>query len=243
MKLVQLNMWSGRLERQVANFFKEQQPDIACLQETISIKGNGAIFIGFEDLQKCWQKPTYGFHAPMFSFKFMNRTARFGNGIISTMPFAGQDSIYVNLEHVEDFDFEEHDYNVRNFQHVSISLESKILHVLNHHGFHIPEHKNGDRETLRQMQELADYIDGLNGPVILAGDFNLAPHSQSLEQINARLINLSVKHKLETTRNQLTYKKEVCDYIFINPEIKVNDFTASDVLLSDHRALILDFDI
>jgi len=241
MKLIQLNIWGGRLERQVAGFLEKEQPDIACLQEAISIKGNGAIFVGLETLAELWKKPTHVFHTPMFSFKFMNRIARFGNAIVSTWPFAYKESVYVNLEHKENFDFDEHDYNVRNFQHVKFDIDGKALHVLNHHGHHIPSHKDGDESTMRQMKELVQYIKKLEGAVILTGDFNLAPHSKSLEQLNKMLSNLSVKANLDTTRNQLTYKKEVCDYIFVNDQVKVKSFEASDELVSDHKALILEF--
>jgi len=91
------------------------------------------------------------------------------------------------------------------------------------------------------MKELVQYIKKLEGAVILTGDFNLAPHSKSLEQLNKMLSNLSVKANLDTTRNQLTYKKEVCDYIFVNDQVKVKSFEASDELVSDHKALILEF--
>ncbi len=243
MKLIQLNIWAGRLEKQIAGFLEEQQPDIACLQEAISIKGNGAIFVGFEALQQCWRKPTHAFHTPMFSFKFMNRIASFGNGIISTLPFTDQEALYTNLEPKEAFDFDMPDYNVRNLQHVRLDIDGKKLHILNHHGHHIPEHKNGDESTMRQMRQIRDYINKLDGSIILTGDFNLSPHSKSLQLINRKLDNLSVKYKLETTRNELTHKKEVCDYIFVNDQVKVKNFVASDALISDHKALILEFDI
>jgi endonuclease/exonuclease/phosphatase family metal-dependent hydrolase len=243
MKLVQLNIWGGRLEKQVANFLEEQQPDIACLQEAISIQGNGAIFVGFETLQQSWHKPIYSFHTPMFSFKFMNRIASFGNGIISTRPFIKKEALYTNLEPREDFDFEMHDYNVRNLQHVQFDIHGKKLHILNHHGHHIPAHKNGNESTMRQMKQIRNYINKLDGSIILTGDFNLSPQSKSLELINEKLDNLSVKYQLDTTRNELTYKKEVCDYIFVNDQVKVKDFVASDALVSDHKALILEFDI
>lgn len=243
MKLIQANIWGGRMERQLQGFFKDQQPDIACLQEAISIPGNGAIFISAEWLQECWPKPTHLFHSPMFSFKFMERTAHFGNAIISTLPYLKAKTVYTNKEHLLDFDFELHDYNIRNVQHVVIEVHGKKFNILNHHGHHIPAHKDGDEVTLRQMKQIGQYVDGLEGPVILTGDFNLAPKSESLEQINKRLRNLSVEYGLETTRNQLTYKKEICDYIFVNDQVNVKSFEASDELMSDHQALILEFDV
>jgi endonuclease/exonuclease/phosphatase (EEP) superfamily protein YafD len=83
----------------------------------------------------------------------------------------------------------------------------------------------------------------LSGPVILTGDFNLVPGSKSLEPLNKMLRNLSIEFRLSTTRNQLTHKNEVCDYIFVNDKVQVKQFEASDALISDHKALILDFEI
>jgi len=242
-KLVQANIYGGRLENPLMFFFSDQQPDIACFQEAISINGNGAIFKSIEGLQACWQKPTYLFHSAMFSFKFMTKEAHFGNAIISTLPFEKQETIFTNKAHKSGFDFDIDDYNVRNLQHVQVSLNGQSLHVLNHHGHHIPEHKNGDAGTLRQMKQITEYIKRLSGPIILTGDFNLTPDSKSLEQINNHLENLSIKYELRTTRTQLTRKIEVCDYIFVSKEIEVKSFTASNELVSDHKALVLEFDI
>ena len=35
----------------------------------------------------------------------------------------------------------------------------------------------------------------------------------------------------------------ICDYVFVNNKIKVNDFRVVDSDISDHLPIILDFDI
>ena len=243
MKLVQLNVWGGRLQSQIANFLAEQQPDVLCLQEAISFnKDDAAVFITIENIQKANQLQ-YAVIAPVFSFNLMNGEARFGNCILSRFPVQKSEIVFTHLEHQENFDFNEHDSNMRNFIHAVIKDESRAFNILTHHGYHIPDHKNGDKETLRQMKQIGQYIDQLGGPVILAGDFNLSPYSRSLGQLNTRLTNLSIKHHLKTTRTSLTHKTEVCDYIFVNKEIKVKKFYAANEVVSDHKALVLDFDI
>lgn len=242
MRLVQLNAWGGRLEHQVADLLAEQAATFVCLQEIISTKGNGALAIPLEKLQvKLGYANAY--MSPAFSFNLMNKKASFGNAILSEFPFDIQKTIFTNLEYTEDFDFDSYDYNIRNLQHVQVSVGGKKLHILNHHGHHVRQHKNGDEQTLRQVQQISDYIKLLDGPLILAGDFNLAPHSQSLEVLSASLRNLSVEYQLQTTRTQLTAKKEVCDYIFVNDAVEVSNFRMSDKLASDHAALILDFEV
>lgn len=241
MKLIQLNAWGGRLESQLLEFITSQNPDFICFQEIISISGgNGGFFTTLEKIQR--NIDYEAFMSPVFTFNFMRRKASFGNAILSNTTFSKSAVVFTNLKHKNNFDFDEDDYNVRNLQHVVIEHGAKKLNILNHHGHHIPEHKNGDAETMRQMKQIAEYIDSLKGPIVLCGDFNLSPMSKSLQQINSRLINLPITYKLETTRTSLTHKKEVCDYIFVSQDVRVKSFRSSDKIVSDHKALILEFD-
>jgi len=241
-KLVQLNAWGGRLEHQLADLLSDEAATFVCLQEIISTEGDGAFAVPLEKLQVD-QGYADAYMSPVFSFNLMNKKASFGNAILSQFPFTVSKTIFTNLTYKDDFDFDSDDYNIRNLQHVQVSIGDVKLNILNHHGHHVRQHKNGDQQTLRQMEQIADYISQLDGPIILAGDFNLAPHSQSLELINASLRNLSIDYQLTTTRTELTAKKEVCDYIFVSEAIKVTSFKASDTLASDHQALILDFEL
>lgn len=177
------------------------------------------------------------------SFPFMKGYAEFGNTIISRLPIAKSSTIFTNLEFTENFSPEEHDYNIRNFVHAVIPHKGKGLNIITHHGHHVREHKNGDSQTDKQMNLISEYINTLNGPIILTGDFNLHPASKSLLPINKLMTNLSDKYSLTTTRNELTNKTEVCDYIFVNKDIKVKKFYAHSRIVSDHQALVMEFDI
>lgn len=237
-KLIQLNMWAGRLDRELKKFIEAEKPDILCLQEAVSYdKGDAGMFFTIENIQQALGHEYVAF-APVFSFNFMTSVARFGNCIISRFPIQKSETVFTYLSHKENFDFNEDSGNVRNFIHTVIEINGEAYNILTHHGYHVPEHKEGNDETMRQMQILAEYVDGLSGKIILTGDFNLAPHAKSLELLNQRLINQSVKHQLKTTRNQLVFKTEVCDYIFTSPEVKVRNFATRDELVSDHKPLI-----
>lgn len=239
MKIISANVWGGRLESQILSFVREQQPDILCLQELIDIKGGkSAMFASLEEIQEAAQAE-YTFMSPVFSMNYMTRKADFGNCIISKYPIVNKKTIFTGKEYAEDFDFLHRNADMRNLQLADIQTpDGEIVHVLNHHGHHINQHKNGDAETMRQCGIIASEITKLNGKVVVCGDFNLAPHSESLEQINALLTNLPVKNKLVTTRNQLTHKSEVCDYIFVSEDVSVDSFEASEEIISDHKALI-----
>jgi endonuclease/exonuclease/phosphatase family metal-dependent hydrolase len=243
LKLLQLNAWGGRLEYHIEDFLQREKPDIICLQESISFSGDRAgLFITLENIQKDNRLPFAAF-GPVFSFNYMNDKARFGNVILSNQPIIKKEIVFTHLEHQDDFVWGKHTSNMRNFVHAVIDVEGKPCNVITHHGYWVKAHKRGGKETLRQMKILADYVKDLKGPVILTGDFNLIPESESLTELNSILINLTVKHKLKTTRTELTTKTEVCDYIFINDDVKVEEFAAREDNISDHQALVLNFDI
>jgi endonuclease/exonuclease/phosphatase family metal-dependent hydrolase len=242
-KLIQANVWwGGKLTDALKKFLVAEDPDILCLQEAANIPGTTGMFLTVQQMQGIGRLDNMAF-APAVTLNFMHRKVDMGNAILSKLPIEQSESVYIHLEHNQDFDWDKHDYNVRNFLHGVIVLHNKPTHIITHHGYHIPEHKNGNAETLRQMKELAEYIKKLEGPIILTGDFNLLPHSKSLEIINKELTNLCIVNKVKTTRSNVKTRQEVCDYIFVNDQIKVKKFEASDKVVSDHKALILDFDV
>jgi endonuclease/exonuclease/phosphatase family metal-dependent hydrolase len=243
MKLVQLNAWGGRLEPQIRDFLQDEKPDIVCLQEAISFGNDGSgLFITTEQIQQIANLPHEAF-APVFSFSYMKGLAKFGNGIFTNHPILKSDVVFTHMEHIEDFMWGEHSPNMRNFVHAEIEVGESTCHVLTHHGYWISHHKNGTEDTEEQIKILADYISKLEGPVILTGDFNLVPESKSMAILNKQLKNLPLKYKLPTTRTSLTFKTEVCDYIFINETVKLKKFSCADKVVSDHMALVLEFEI
>lgn len=243
MKLLQLNAWMGRLDKAITNLVLEEQPDILNLQEVLSYTdGHAGMITTVEEWQAAWHFP-YLFYSPLVSFNYMKSTAQFGNAILSRLPLTHTETIFTHNAYVDDFNFEDHSYNTRNLQHAIVNHDGKEVHVLNHHGYHVREHKNGTPKTDQHMQQIADYIDSLEGPVVLTGDFNLTPQSRSLQIINQKMHNLSLEYKLQTTRNRLTPKTEVCDYIFVNDTVQVQQLKKLDDVVSDHAALVLEFNI
>ncbi len=242
MKLLQLNTWHLKLMKKVVDIIDEEKPDILTLQEVPDSAGNPGLIDTLTELNKTILYP-HIYYSPVHNFEVMHATVAWGNVILTNQPIGDTSTIFTNGEHTDDFSFETHSYNIRNFQHVTLDIGDKKLHILNHHGYHISEHKNGNDETLKACQHIAAYISKLDGPVILAGDFNLAPDSESIKVFDGMLRNLSKEYHLKTTRTDLTNKQEVCDYIFVSEDITVNDFYASDIMASDHKALLLDFEI
>lgn len=242
MKLLQLNIWGGRIENKLLEQLSSFDADIICLQEAVSLDGTAMFNTTTEEISKELNL-NHTYFSPVYSFTYSGRVGSFGNAILSKAPHTSQHTLFTRLDHKVNFNFDTDDYNVRNLQHCTIEVGNKTVHILNHHGHHVHQHKNGDPETLRQCELINNYASTLVGPIILSGDFNLAPDSESINIFDTRFINLSKKHELTTTRTILTDKTEVCDYIFVSKDVQVNSFYASDELMSDHVALVLDFTV
>lgn len=221
----------------------KEAPDIVALQEIPEAQMEIGIFPSLgEFMDRVRFHHTY--FSPVYSFRFMSGVIDFGNAIISNLTLHDKNTVFTNLEYKADFSLEADSYNIRNFQHIVAADENgATFHLINHHGYHVPQHKRGDDFTLKACRQISDYAKSLEGPVIITGDFNLEPGSESLAILEATFRNLSTEHELQTTRNYLTHKSEVCDYIFVNDKVVVNDFYASDIVASDHQGLVLDFEL
>jgi len=244
MKLIQLNIWGGKLEYQIPDFLNQEKPDIVCMQEVQDLRGpSGAIFVTLDELQtKC--NFAYRYMSPTYTSMYQRRQNHYGNAILSNLPLEDTEAFFTYGEYNDNFDMTEDDFNVRNVLHVQAKVNNKLVHILNHHGFLVPGSKQGNDETVRQMQMISQKLQQLTGPIILAGDFNLAASSKSIELINKQLRNLAAEQPdLTTTYTQFSNQTDVCDYIFVNDEVTVKDFRTSEALVSDHKPLILEFEV
>ncbi len=242
MKLLQLNAWGGRLDKSLSKFFTEEKFDIVCLQEIIDFEGQEGSFVSLRRCQAA-SKLEHLYFSPMFTQRYMKRKASFGNAIISRFPITKSKTVFTHGRYQDDYDIVEHGDNIRNLQHIQIKIEDQLLHVLNHHAYVVHGDKNGNDVTDAQMQLIARYLDNLQGPIILVGDFNLSPLTRSLSFINSRLNNLSIKYKLTTTSTIFSDIPVVRDYIFTNDHVKIRYFGTLDYIVSDHKALILEFEL
>lgn len=244
MKLVQLNTWSCSLSPSIVEFLDKENPDFITFQEAVSSQFGGKILETIDEILTSHPfRDSY--YTPLVEFAFMHHRASRGNLISSQLPIVAKNELWTHGEYTEDFDYvDSGGYNVaRNVAHVEVSINNQPLHVLTLHGFHVKAHKNGNDETLKACQILKDYAAQLHGAVIITGDFNLTPTSESMKIFNEDFRNLSVENNLSTTRNKLTTKNEVCDYILVNDKVTVNNFSMPEDIISDHNALVLDFDI
>jgi len=91
-----------------------------------------------------------------------------------------------------------------------------------------------------QLRQLYEIVKTTQGPVIVAGDFNIFWGDQELDLFLAatRLRNANdhgyPSHPSRSPKRQL-------DFILYSPELTVENFFIPDVILSDHAPLVCDF--
>lgn len=244
MKLIQLNIWGGKLENQIQNFLKEQDADIVCLQEVFDYDGHGGSYLGMlHEIAGSDYKNQ--FFAPTYSISYMNQEVDFGIAILSKSKIEQSKTIFTGGEFKKNFDIKKDDYNIRNFQHAVIDKNGAKINVINYHGYHSLD-PNGNDESTRQLKIIVDYITKLSGPIILCGDFSLDVNSDAMAVFDkTNLDNIAKRNNVKSTLGELHYCKDniACDYIFVSKDIKVESFKMSDMLVSDHKALILEFSV
>ncbi len=141
-------------------------------------------------------------------------------------------------------DIETKDHH-RKLQWMELKVNGNYLLLVNAHLTHRPAGKMDSEKRLKQSKIIVDFLAMFDMPKILVGDFNLLPDTESIKMIErAGMRNLVKEYKVTSTRTEL-YKKDIpfADFIFVSPEIKVNDFKVLPDIVSDHSPLFLDFDL
>ncbi|MCM1052550.1 MAG: hypothetical protein NC483_01045 [Ruminococcus sp.] len=259
MKLLNLNI-GIKIDnnKQVIDLISKEKYDIVTIQEvmrgidkTVFDKYNNSNTIKLKTNYK------YNFFGPLWIANHHEKngiiTKDFGgfteqgNEILSCHPFVKSSNCfyYKNYEEFSDVTNLKKDDHPRAIIDSIININGKELQIICVHGIW-NENKTGDDRTINQSKFLLSKVRN-DIPCIVAGDFNLLPNTESIQIINEKMINLINKFDIKTTRptfdDGLDKGDLVCDYIFINNKVKVNDFKVINSNVSDHLPIILDFDI
>ncbi len=256
MKLISLNVWGGTIYRPLVDFIERQSvsTDIFCFQEVFSALpgapkvSSGARMFLFEELAKILTE---------FSGFFEMRSAGFDlNGSIDAPVSHGlatfvRRTIEVRSENGKLIDTvgESSDHWVK-AQVLGLELNKIFFNVINFHGITLPGDKMDTPERLNQSRKLLQIWNGLEGGAkILCGDFNLELDTESIRMLEAYSRNLIRDFKILNTRNQVSWDRfpsshqKYADYMFVSPNIKINQFLVPYNEVSDHLPLVLEFDL
>lgn len=246
MKLLQLNIWFGKVLKQTLAFIEREQPDILCLQEVYSSKAPilqpDMMFDSLEQIQKLTGYQNT-FFSPTFTTVYTGVEASFGNAVVSRYPLSNANSFFTNGEYNPNATNENVEINTRVLQTCWISIDGKSFSLANYHGHSYPS-PIGNEVTIEKMKIVKSKIEQLPKPIILSGDLNVSSESPAMRVFDGFLRDLTSENKITTTLSQLGKVTDVaCDHILISDGIEVTSFRVADDLVSDHKALIMEFEL
>lgn len=133
----------------------------------------------------------------------------------------------------------------KNFQYITIQNEWKLFSIVNIHWLRTGTGKDDTEQRIEQFTIIKDFTKQLHGQIIIMGDFNLNPDTQSLAILQEWMKNLISEYNIQSTRSKL-YRQygqmHFADYAIISPEIIVKDFSVPYSEASDHLPLILEME-
>lgn len=138
-----------------------------------------------------------------------------------------------------------HIISSRKLQHVTITTPKGPLTLLNYHGLWTGGSKKDTPERLEQSRRIQEHLTSIAGDIVLVGDFNLLPDTESMKILRHGLRDLIAEFKITSTRNRLyrnyydTTEPNFADYILVSPNVAVENFSVLDDLVSDHAPLLL----
>jgi exonuclease III len=251
MRIISLNTLGGALYEPLIDFVEREalRTDIFCLQEmyrgVAEVSQRGTHFDLFEDMSV---------RLPEFVGSFVP-AMRAAQGRAE-----GGEALFVRASHAPTI---EHQFIISEFDVSPVnSIEESwpivlqwcslgTLSVAHLHGLPQPGHKLDTPMRLEQSAAVAKWVKDQGRPVVVCGDFNLMPNTESIGRIEQiPLKNLIKEFDVRSTRPMAHLKKYepehrqyFADYIFASPELKVNHFEVPDVEISDHLPLIVDVEI
>jgi endonuclease/exonuclease/phosphatase family metal-dependent hydrolase len=252
-KFLQLNIWLGKYLDRVISYIKKNNFDIVCLQEVAGGEFNHDQRNCFNDLvrktgmegqlaiyiNKSGDISSYIGNVVLYKREYkmqvnhviwMKRYAEISNpAIISTRKFAPlvpRSALAILLE--------------KNHQHVMV-IDA-----------HLAWGPTPDDAVYKKNQAKKLYHwmkTHVRMPFILAGDFNLNPHTKIVTDFSRLGMNLTIKHNITNTLNpRIHYAKHLfpsgipVDYVITDKKIRVDKFFVEEVAdLSDHFGLVAEF--
>ncbi|MBI2888797.1 MAG: endonuclease/exonuclease/phosphatase family protein [Candidatus Liptonbacteria bacterium] len=276
MKLISLNIFGGKHFEPLMEFVRKEAPttDIFCFQEVFRSKSSriesrgirthlyeefGKVLADFQGFFAA-EQDGYDFEGPV-DFDISTGQATF---IRKSIRVASTEEVFVyrarntagNNETIP-----------ANMLCTRITQGAKAFSVINLHGLaHPPKelaqlekipHFLGHRDTpdrLAQSEKILAFLKkerglptGQASAIILCGDFNLRPETQSFAMLEAGMRNLMREFHVERTRSRhsLHFGKEdfdpLVDYVLVSHDVEAHSLTAPDIDISDHLPLVLEF--
>lgn len=260
MKLICLNIWGGQIYEPLIKFVREQSEstDIFCFQEVfrspekdIETSHKARIHI-LDEIAAALPNFDYVFH-PIISgsdlYEFVDFEIELGQAEFVKKSIPIVSSGEVPLFQIKDELFPNNEpFYPENFGYVRILRENNVLTIINIHGLtYKPDEKLDCPERLMQSRIIKDFAAKEKNPVIICGDFNAMPETESIKMFEGSFAELVKKYNIPTTRSKISLfygtpgELKFSDYAFVPSDIKVKSFDVPYIEISDHLPLIIEF--
>lgn len=259
MKLICLNLWGGKKFKPLIEFIKGQSKDtdIFCFQEVFKTNSGIIESHGFRlnfydeiskilpDFQSFFAPCVDNYIAGAFLPKFEDFNLSWGLAIFIHKKFqVTSDGDFFVFGGKNTFDPKDLNSLPRNIQYITITDQGKKFIICNLHGIWRKGEKIDYSSRIIQSEKINNFLDQFtNEAKILCGDFNLNINTKSLKILEKNMENLIRKYNIPTTRSKLyTWGDKYADYTLVSSNIKVLNFEVSNIEVSDHLPMILEFD-
>jgi endonuclease/exonuclease/phosphatase family metal-dependent hydrolase len=252
MKVVSLNLWNGgRLFPAALDFLQAQQADLYFLQEAYDGHGDHLPdrFRTVDLLQRAF--PNYNsYFAPVY-LDVRPREGKIEDGqlLLSRWPLTDRENLFLDIPYGEydqdaTTDFTRFPATV---QKAAIDLGERRITLLNVHG---PVNFDGTADTDRRLKMRDIILSQLSEHSIIAGDFNVQPHTQTIRDLTTHLTDVFHHHQRVTSFNVKRkdldqfpgYATAVVDMMLVTPTFKVVTTTLPEVDISDHLPLVAEIE-
>ncbi len=134
--------------------------------------------------------------------------------------------------------------HARNLQYVTLHTPSGLKTILNFHGIWNGQGKEDTEDRLLQSDNILKFLNSIDNPFVLMGDFNLLPETKSIKVLEDNGLKNLIKENGITSTRSSHYKKPLkfADYAFVSEGIKVNEFKVLPDEVSDHLAMYIDIE-
>lgn len=249
-KFISLNLWiGGILFEEILEFLKKEKPDILALQEAYNGKNPNfeKRYRSLHALNNELDFPYQSFSPAVIDVLKFGKVEQ-GNAILSKFPIVETKTVFYDVSLQErtlaespgDFSF-----TPRNLQHAGIETNSAKLNVFNTQGIWGFDGEDSERRLKMGATIMRETRDKKN--VILAGDFNLKPYTETVKNIEKNLNNIFKDELISTfnmkRKNNEGYATSVVDMVFVSRNIKVLNHYCPAVDISDHLPLVCIFEI
>jgi len=242
MKLITLNIWGGHVHGPLLEFIKSHQEiDIFCLQEVyhnaknrVSDEDRYVNLNIFSELHSLLPNH-YAFFKPV-----VNNSYGIGMFVKKEIDVLqeGEINIYNNPNYRGIGPT-----HSRNLQWLQCRFINKIYTIMNVHGLWNGMGKTDSPERIMQSCNITKFMDSINTPKILCGDFNLRPDTESIKIIANGMNNLIQTYNITSTRTSLYPKQEkFADYVLTSYDVDIKNFELLKHEVSDHSPVLLEFD-